>query len=84
MKLNYTPVHWRTGEPLTDEMFEFMLANYWDGYAILFGTQTVHAPDPRNDPRDMAVFLFSHGYSLSDELSALLPDIEPIPDDAIA
>lgn len=84
MNINYTPVHWRTGEPLTDEEFERILTHYWDGDGVIYGTQTVHAPDPRHNKRDMAVFLLSNGYSLSDELAELLPEPDTIPDDAIA
>lgn len=83
MKLNYTPVHGRTGEPLTDELLQRYI-NEWPGQCLLFGTQPVDAQDPSNNPRDMAVLLFRHGYSLSDDLTALLPEIEQIPDDAIA
>lgn len=83
MNIGYTPIHLRTGMPLTDDRLNAML-NSWPGYGIIHGTQRADAPSPRTSRRDLAVMLCQHEYSLSDELSALLPEPDAVPDDAVA
>lgn len=72
-----------TGAPLTSEAVQAMI-DRWQGYGILYGTQRVDAPDPINSQRDFAVMLAHNECSLSDELAALLPPPDDIPDDAVA
>lgn len=83
MKLDYTPVHVQTGQPLTPERMNELICE-WPGYGIIYGTQTADAPDPANNNRDMAILLCQHGFSLSEELVGLLPKPNDIPQDAVA
>jgi len=83
MNIGYTPIHLRTGIHLTDEKLMAMI-NSWPGYGIIYGTQRVNAPNPGKSRRDLAVMLASREYSLSDDLVALLPEADEIPEDAVA
>lgn len=83
MKLDYIPISLRTGTKLSQERI-IELIEQWPGYGIIYGTQTVDAPDPSNSRRDMAILLCQHEYSLSDELASLLPEADDIPEDAVA
>lgn len=83
MKLNYTPINTDTGKPLDDVALERMLMD-WPGGCLLYGTQYVEAPNPKVNKRDMAVFLMRNHYTLSDELEAMIPKAEKIPDGAVA
>ena len=56
----------------------------WDGNAVIFGTQPIYAPDPLHSLHDLAAMLATAGYILSDDLAAMLPPPEDIPEGAIA
>lgn len=83
MKLDYTPISLRTGIQLSQERMRNLIRQ-WPGYGIIYGTQTVDAPDPENSKRDMAILLCQHEYSLSEDLLNLLPKADDVPDDAVA
>lgn len=57
----------------------------WPGVGLLYGgTQPVKAPDPLGSLHDFAVLLVANGYTLPDDLAALLPEAEAIPEGAVA
>lgn len=60
------------------------MISQWDGHAIIYGTQPVPAPDPLGSSRDMAVMLADWCWDLPDDLLALLPRAQAIPEGAEA
>ena len=56
----------------------------WPGHGHIYGTQTVQAPDPLGNKRDLAVFLAARFYPLPPDLEGLLPPAGKIPDGAVA
>ena len=57
----------------------------WPGVGLLYGgTQPVKATDPLGSLHDFAVLLAANDYALPDDLTALLPPAEAIPEGAVA
>lgn len=66
------------------DIIEVMIMT-WEGIGIIYGTQTVDAPDPLGSYHDMGVMLASLGYwGLPEEIYSLFPPVEDIPEGAIA
>lgn len=78
----YDPVA-RTVSGVGSERVAAMIAA-WDGYGILYGTQRIPAPDPLGNLSDFAVMLADADFDLPEDLAALLPPAEAIPDGAVA
>ncbi len=59
-------------------------AERWSGLGVIYGTQSVVAPDPLGSESDMAVMLATFGYVLPESLWRLLPKQEPSHTGAVA